>query len=163
MNDISSIIKERLEYQKKLDFLTRRYTKEKDRLNGLINELNRKEMILASGLDLRKVELGRKLLKVKGNPYVLTDGATSKNDNIATLAIEDIIKGCPHLRKKFFGNKEYSSFHQRCDCKYGMTPVHGTITEQIALADPNHQLTPEEAEAAAYYLWSWPLLNKNEF
>ena len=151
--EISTIISERQSLQKELAELTRQYKKQKAALSARIEELKGKEELVAKGFDLEKVELGRSLIFVKGNPYALTDGIHTQEETIAECAIADILDGCKHLKEKFFGNKRYEGFYQRCDCKYHYWPTYGYIEDEISLCDPDRiPETPEEIEAAIYYI-----------
>ena len=154
--EISTIISERQSLQNELAELTRQYEKQKAPLSARIEELKGKEELVAKGFDVAKIELGRSFVRVWGDPYSLTDGIHTREESIAECAIADILDGCKHLKEKFFGNKRYGGFHQRCDCRYHYGPTYGSIVEEVGLCDPDHiPSTSEEIEASVYYIQSF--------
>lgn len=74
---------------------------------------------------------------------------------IAEAAIIDIANGCKYLKSRYFGNKRYSGFYQRCDSKYGSGPRHGSTVDRIGLKNPSTELTDDEKDACIYYLKVW--------
>lgn len=159
MTSISKIIQNRLELEEELRELTNLFeSKKKDYLKK-IAKCKEQEQIVSVGLDLDKIELGKKILYIHGNPYGKSDDVRYSGDNfIAKEAIKDILNGCKHLRKEFFGNKVYEGYYQRCDCKYGYGPSHGGIVDEIGLKDRDKELTEDEIEATVYYLTVWQQL-----
>lgn len=115
-----------------------------------IDALKEKEALLENGFNLEKVELGRTVVSIKGNPY--GDTGCSKDKTIAEEAIRDILDGCKKLKVEYFGNKRYEGFYQRSDHDYGFGPTYGTIVDRIELSIRKRDLTPEEVEAAIYYI-----------
>lgn len=115
-----------------------------------IDTLKEKEALLENGFDLEKVELGRTIVTIKGNPY--GDTGCSKEKTIAEEAIRDILDGCKRLKTEYFGNKRYEGFYQRSNHPYGFGPTYGTIVDRIELNIRKRDLTPEEVEAAVYYI-----------
>ena len=159
---ISEIIRERLECEHELVCLKNLYEQEKKKVEEYIKELSDKEKVVAEGLDLDKIEIGKKVLSIKGNPYThCQDTHMNGSNTLAKLAIADILDGCKHLRTEFFGQKRYAGFHQRSDHRYGYGPSHGDIVESVGLRDPNKELTEEEVEAAVYFLTVWERYNKS--
>ena len=151
--EISTIIAERLSLEKNLAEITREYKKQKADLSARIALLKQKEQTVTEGYDLAKVELGRYLIVVSGNPYARTDDVRMGAETIAEHAIADILSGCKHLKGEYFGNKEYGRFYQRCDCEYHYGPTYGSIVDYIGLRDGSRiPTTPEEVEAAVYYI-----------
>lgn len=150
---ISEIIKKRLELEKQLKTLTVSYEEQKEKYSNEIAKCKEQEKIIAKGFDLDKIELGRKLIAIQGNPYARTDDTCFNGDNvIAKCAIEDILNGCKKLKREYIGNKRYEGYYQRCDCKYGYGPSHGTIVDRIELVDTQKELNEDEIEAVVYYL-----------
>lgn len=159
MTSISKIIQNRLQLESELKALTNLFETERKEYLEKINKCKEQEQIVSSGLNLDKIELGKKVLYIYGNPYGKSDDVHFSGDNfIAKEAIKDILTGCKHLRKEFFGNKVYQAYYQRCDCKYGYGPSHGGIVDEIGLRDRDKELTEDEIEGAVYYLTVWQQL-----
>lgn len=156
---ITDIIKERLALEKELDDITKQYRNNKERLESRIAELKEKESFISRGLDVEKIELGRKVLFIKGNPYATNDDARIFEETIAIHAIKDLVSGCEHLRHSYFGNKQYYAFYQRSDHEYGFGPSHGVIVDEVGLRNRDRLPTEEEIEAAVYYLTVFPEIN----
>lgn len=150
--NLSEIIKERIETGKQIAELTEAYNKSVKPLRSRIEELSRLEGIAAANIDTDKIVLAEKLLKVYGNIYGHTD--SMRGNDIATEAINDIATGCRHLKKEFFGNKQYSGFYQRNDCEYGFGPSYGSTVDMIGLTNEarGKELSTEEKDACIYYL-----------
>lgn len=162
MANISNIIKEHIQAAKELEALTKQFEKEKDQYLKKINRLKEQERIIAIGIDLDKIELGRSILRIHGNPYAMNNDIHKDSDTIAQCAIRDILDGCKHLHRRYFGNKVYAHFYQRCDCEYGLGPTYGDIVDYVGLKEPGKELTDDEVEAAVYYLTVWPKLQEIE-
>ena len=159
MASISKIIKERLALEDELKAMTESFERRKKELTQQISQHKEQEQIVSSDLDLDKVEAGRKILYVHGNPYGESDDVLLDLSNtIAKCAIADILDGCKHLRAEYFGNKRYEGYYQRCDCNYGFGPSHGRIVDSIELRNPKMELTEDDVEAAVYYLTVWQQL-----
>jgi len=153
MKKLHEIVKERFEKQKELSQKTEAFKKEQAKLNSEIQELLRLENVAQIGLDLDKVQIAEKLIWIQGNPFRKTSDVTKFSGVvIAECAIIDIAEDCKKMRTQFFGNKEYVSFYQRCDCEYGYGPRHGSIVDRIGLIDTNHQFTDDEKDACIYYI-----------
>lgn len=155
MATLTEIISARLASEKELTKLTEEYRAARDRLTEAIAFCKEQEAILGSGLDLEKINLGRKILRIQGDPYGITDGCSGKDNTIAEEAVRDIMDGCRKLRTEYFGNKRYGRYYQRNDCRYGWGPSCGGIVDRIGLRnwqDDFRELTPEEVEAAIYYI-----------
>ena len=122
-------------------------------LEKQISELKRLESIGENNIDLEKVRVAEKILSVGGNPYGKTDDVIKFGyKTIAEQAIIDIADGCPHLKRRYFGNKRYEGFYQGCDCEYGYGPRHGSIVDRIELRNTQKELSDEEKDACIYYL-----------
>lgn len=159
MASISKIIKERLALEAELKAMTESFERRKNELTQQIGKCKEQEQIVSSGLDLEKIELGKKVLYVYGNPYKRCQDTKSDGSNtLAKLAIADILDGCKHLRKEYFGQKRYEGYHQRRDHPYGLGPSHGSIVEEVGLRNREKELSDEEVEAAVYYLTVWQQL-----
>lgn len=159
MASISKIIKERLALEAELKAMTESFERRKKELTQQISQHKEQEQIVSSGLDLEKIELGKKVLYVYGNPYERCQDTKSDGSNtLAKLAIADILDGCKHLRKEYFGQKRYEGYHQRSDHPYGFGPSHGSIVEEVGLRNREKELSDEEVEAAVYYLTVWQQL-----
>lgn len=131
---------------------------------ALREEIRKRREILdmsASGIDLEKVALAKTILSVSGTYAKGGDERAS----VKADAIKQLATGIPireiygDLWRVAFGTKSYDRWHgQRCDCEYGMGPRHGSLIFQIGLRDSvrktrkHSDLTPEEIEAAIYFL-----------
>lgn len=153
MKKLHEIVKERFTKQNELSQKTEAFKKERAKLNSEIQELLRLENVAHNGLDLDKIQIAEKLIRISGNPFGKTSDVTKFNGIvIAECAIIDIAEDCKKMRTQFFGNKEYGGFYQRCDCKYGYGPRHGSIVDRIGLIDKEHQFTDDEKDACIYYI-----------
>lgn len=153
MKKLYEIVKERFEKQNELSQKTETFKKEQAKLKSEIQELLRLENVAQNGLDLDKVQIAEKLIRISGNPFGKTSDVTKFGGVvIAECAIVDIAEDCKKMRTQFFGNKKYESFYQRCDCKYGYGPAHGSIVDRIGLIDTSHQFTDDEKDACIYYI-----------
>lgn len=159
MASISKIIKERLALEAELKAMTESFERRKKEITQQISQHKEQEQIVSSGLDLEKIELGKKVLYVYGNPYErCQDTKFDGSNTLAKLAIADILDGCKHLRKEYFGQKRYEGYHQRSDHPYYCGPSHGSIVEEVGLRNREKELSDEEVEAAVYYLTVWQQL-----
>ena len=136
------------------------YKKERDRNQAEVDEMLRLEDVAQKGLDVEKIQIAKKLLRVAGDPYGVTDGG--EKYIIAEAAIIDIANDFKHLRTQYFGNKEYGHFYQRCDCRYGFGPTHGGIVDSIGLVNANHEFTDEEKDACIYYLKNYNAIKNHK-
>ena len=161
MAKISDIIRERLDCEHELVCLNNLYKEQKKIIEDRIKELSEKEKVVSEGLDLEKIELGKKVLYIHGNPYQRCQDTKSDGSNtLAKLAIADILDGCKHLRREYFGQKRYEGYHQRSDHSYGYGPSHGSIVEEVGLRNREKELSEEEVEAAVYFLTVWQKYNE---
>ena len=155
MKTLNTIVLERSQKQDELSKKTREFEDERRRLSSEIAELSRLEILGCEGLSLQLIQIAEKVISVKGNPYGITSDMSNGHKNIAELAILDIAQGCPSLKKEYYGNKIYGSYYQRCDCKYGYGPSHGSIVDSIELRDRKGDLSEEEKDACIYYLHNY--------
>ena len=113
----------------------------------------------ASGIDHEKVDLAKTVV------FASDYGKGGKNrDSCIADAIRQLATGEPirptygDLFVVFFGTKNYQGWiDQRSDCKYGYGPGHGSTVFRVGLTDEARErgygdFTPEEIEAAIYYL-----------
>lgn len=126
----------------------KRHKSELERIRKEIANMEDKKQLLASDVDIEKVDVARSVIKIRG------EFAESRAESLCVgAAINDIANGCKHLSKQFYGVKIYSSFgEQRCDCEYGYGPRHGSIVFSVGLHNPRQELTEHERECALYYL-----------
>lgn len=106
-----------------------------------------------AGLDSDKIALAKTVLKVRGL-YAKggTDRAGVIHDAIRWLATGDRGTAYRGLDGSNYGTKNYDRWQgQRSDHEWG-GPSHGSICFQVGLVDRTRTLTPEETEAAIYYL-----------
>jgi hypothetical protein len=102
-----------------------------------------------AGLDSDKIQLAETVIYAQGNYGHGDDFAAVKE------AISDIANGCKNLRVEYFGTKNYAHwFHQGTQHGYGYGPSHGSVVFSIGLLPEarRRDLTPDEADAAIYYL-----------
>jgi hypothetical protein len=161
MKKLYEIIKERFEKQQELSQKTKAFNIECELLNKSIDELLRLENIAQTGLDLEKIQIAETILAIYGDPFGKAD-ITFNLPTIAELAIIDIANDCKHLRTNFFGNKRYESYYQRCNCKYGYGPSHGSIVDSIGLINIKHQFTDDEKDACIYYIKNYNLVKESK-
>lgn len=131
------------------------YINATNKIKSEVKSLEELESIAMNGINIDYVQLAESVMYVNGNPYGATDEVKrSGYATIASNAICDIASGCKHLKKQFYGNKEYSGYYQRTDCEYGMGPRHGSIVDEIGLKGQSTQrdLTDDEKDACIYYL-----------
>ena len=150
MTSLSEIIRKRLAVEAELDAKAKEFLKYQKESMSAIATLKNEEAILENGFDLDKIKLGRKVVSIKGNPY--GDTGCSKEKTIAEEAIKDILDGCKHLKTEYFGNKRYEGYYQRSDHAYYFGPTYGTIVDSIRLNIRERILSPEEEDAAVYYI-----------
>lgn len=108
-----------------------------------------------SGLDSDQIALAETVLRVHGS-YASAgeDRASALHDAIKELSLH----GGGKLWEQHFSTKNYDRWHgQRSDHGYGYGPKHGSLIFSIGLLDETRNrdpqaLTPEEVEAAVYYL-----------
>jgi hypothetical protein len=146
------IVAEKQDIQKAMDAERSRFDSFIKESEWRLKELNRLQDMACGGINIDYVQIAEKIIAVEGKPHAITND-TKNGKTIADEAIEDIALGCPHLKTKYFGNKRYEGFYQRCDCEYGYGPSHGYIVDEIALKGRGNILpTDEEKDACIYYL-----------
>lgn len=136
-------------------------TVEETRLRGEIEQRHKILELSAAGIDLDKVALARTILYVRGS---YSRGGSEKASVIQD-AIKQLASGQPvrpiysDLWRQYFGTKDYDRWSgQRTDCDYGCGPRHGSIvfavgiTSETRTARTQSSLTPDEIEAAIYFL-----------
>ena len=151
MHDLKSALAAHLEASKA----------EEARLRGEIRHRAEILDMSASGIDLEKVALAKTIVYVRGT---YARGGDERASVIAD-AVKQLATGAPiravygDLWRVAFGTKSYDRWHgQRTDCEYGLGPRHGSIIFQVGLVEgvrnnrTHSDLTPEEIEAAIYYL-----------
>ncbi len=159
MKKIHEIIKERDVFERYLIHKTKKFEEERDKINSKIKELLRLEKINYDGLDLERVQIAEKLIRISGNPFGKTSSVTTfGHPPIAEIAIIDIAYGCKHLKTQYFGNKRYESYYQRSDCEYGYGPRHGYIVDRIELINRKVELSDEEKDACIYYIKNYNII-----
>jgi hypothetical protein len=136
----------------------------KQREAELRGQIRERANILSSaveGLDLDKVNLAKTVVYVQGSfERGGADRAAVIEDAIKQLATGSPVRqGYGDLWEQYFGTKNYDVWvGQRSDHAYGYGPRHGGICFAVGvIADvrksrPQATLTPEEVEAAIYYL-----------
>lgn len=151
MKKLHEVVKERHERQKELNLKTKTFKEEESRLDSEIEELLRLENVAQEGLDIAKIQIAEDILDVRGNIYGKTDWGSGV-PTIAELAIVDIAEDCEFMKSKYFGNKQYEGYYQRCNSEYGYGPRHGSIIDRIGLKNPKTKLTDDEKDACIYYI-----------
>lgn len=159
MKKLHEIVKERFEKQKELSRITDEFKKEQKRLDSEIQELVRLESVGENGIDLEKVQIAECVIYIHGDPYGRVDGG---GITIADLAVVDIAKGCEFMKNKYYGNKTYSGYYQRCNCEYHMGPTHGGIKDEIGLRSNyrEKELTDEQKDACIYYIKNYKAISE---
>lgn len=128
---------------------------------GLRQEIRLSNEIMAlfeSGLDYDKINIAEHIVRVSD----LGNGATERRECIAD-AIKQFATGAPKdgyedLWTRYFGTKNYAHWRdQRVNCEYFMGPRHGSVVFRVELTpaarkSKQEDLTPDEVEAAIYYL-----------
>jgi len=135
----------------------------KQRTADFQREIRASALILENateGLDSDKIDAAMRVLDIRGT---YAKGGADAHSVIAD-AIKQLATGAPirvtysDLWRTYFGTKNYDAWSgQRCDSEYGYGPRHGSIVFSVGLALPVRKrdpqaLTPEETEAAIYYL-----------
>jgi|GEM_PF-976900 len=138
-----------------------RAASEEKRILGDITK--RAKVLIAEerGLDLNKIGLAETIIFVDGS----YDKAGKDRQSVIDDAIKSLSTGKPirpiygDLWNYYFGTKHYDAWHgQRSDHGYGFGPRHGNTIFRVGVVsdvrkERNQQdLTPEEIEAAIYYL-----------
>ena len=155
--NIMQIMQRRSEIKASLINLKKEYESAMNNLQKEDAELNRLELIFSNDVaNICMIQIAESVLSVGG------DGVDKvvNGRRLTDAAALDIATGSKHLRHSYYGNKQYESFYQSCDCKYGYGPSHGSIVDKISLKDPEKELTKEESEACIYYLKNYSKINK---
>lgn len=126
-------------YENSIDKLDYRIKKAKQTLDYKMN-----------GLDLHKMELGGKIIKLHG----VCD--SPRRLEAKEEAIDDLLlnRG-EYMKTTFIGVKRYDGFgDQACNCNYGYGPTHGGIVFSIGIKEEYRKklMTDEELESAVYYI-----------
>ncbi len=113
-----------------------------------------------AGLDLEKIQAGKVIIGVAG----LYERGGADRDSVISDAIKQLVTGVP-IRPTYsdlwltaFGTKDYDRWSgQRSDHPYGYGPRHGSTVFAVGLTGEvrrreSRELTPDEIEAAVYYL-----------
>ncbi len=138
-------------------------TAAKKRSEEIKQEIRAKALILENateGLDAGKIATAQSVLRV----YGFYERGGDDRASVISDAIKQLATGEPvrpvygDLWRVQFATKNYDRWQgQRSDHEYGYGPKHGSIvfsvgfTDEVRKRDPQ-VLTPEEVEAAIYYL-----------
>lgn len=133
----------------------------KERTEQLRQEIGEARLVLRmaqEGLDQEKVNLAQHVIRAGDPEEWGSDGESCRQDAIRQLSTGKPIGAYTNLWNEQFATKNYDRWRgQRSDCKYGYGPRHGSIcfsigfTPEVRRRNPR-ELTPEETEAAIYYL-----------
>ena len=135
----------------------------KKHADDLQREIRANTLILENateGLDSDKISIAQSVLVIRGSfERGGTDRASVVADAIKQLATGEPIRPTyGDLWRVFFGTKNYDGWSgQRSDAEYGYGPKHGSIVFSVGLTREvrgraPQALTPNEVEAAIYYL-----------
>ncbi len=110
------------------------------------------------GMDAAKIQLAETVVYVSDTEQGGADWSGCITDAVHQLTIGKPLGAYKNLWKQYFGTKNYDRWTgQRSDHEYGYGPRHGSLVFSVGLSsavrerDPQ-QLTPDETEAAIYYL-----------
>lgn len=153
--NLADLITKQAEWRQKLQAATKEWERQRD---GILSEIRICQELIEqakSGLDDAKILHAEHVIYAGGKFGPIGDDAATVQE-----AIADIAAGCPKLRHEYFGTKNYDRWtHQRSNHTYGYGPSHGSIVFEIGLPGPvrdrlrnGGELTPEEKDAAIYYL-----------
>lgn len=127
-------------------------------------EIGKRETVLkmsAAEIDETKVALARTVIYATDYEQGGNDRAGCVHDAIRQLATGEPVRTRTYygdLWRVYFGTKNYDRWRgQREDHEYGYGPKHGSTCFRIGVTDEARQrgqadLTPEEIEAAIYFL-----------
>lgn len=102
-------------------------------------------------LDPVKVALAESAFYFSGDPRDCEDGHDAIHDALNIIASQE-----DPLATEYIGLKHYDRWRgQRSDHTYGMGPRHGSIMCSIGRRNRVHKPTPEQREAALYFLHNW--------
>ena len=148
---LHEIVKQRFEKQNQLRKITHEFREQEKAISLEIENLIRLENIGSINIDVEKVQIAESVLLINGDPYGRIDG---NHITIAELAIIDIARDCEFMKTQYYGNKTYSGYYQRCNCRYGYGPNHGGTKDKIGLKDAyrKEELTDEQKDACIYYI-----------
>lgn len=130
----------------------------------LREQIRQRANVLASsaeGIDVAKIELAKTIVFVRGT-YAKggDDRASVISDAVKQLSTGEPIRAFyGDLWSHYFGTKSYDRWNgQRSDHQYGYGPGHGSTIFAVGLVEAVRNdrkptdLTPEEIDAAIYYL-----------
>ena len=138
-------------------------------LKDNIAELQRQVNLHGAGIDLDTINLARTVIFVRG-AYSRggTDRKSVLDDAITEIATQRAANS-RGLDAVNLGTKSYDRWSgQRCDCKPGCGPRHGSIVFQVGLTEEARKrggvaaLTDDEREAAIYMLSRLEAVQKAE-
>lgn len=108
-----------------------------------------------AGLDRSAIELAETVLVVTDYSRGGDERNHARQKAIQWLSSQTPACGYGSLRYEYFGTKNYDRWNgQAVSCQYGYGPSHGSVCFSIGLTKQARErdLTPEEADAAIYYL-----------
>ena len=135
----------------------------KARADELRREIRSRALILETateGLDADKIDLAKTIVSIRGS---YARGGDDRH-SVVRDAMRQLATGEPvrahygDLWRVYFGTKSYDRWHgQRSDHPYGYGPKHGGIIFAVEVTRTARErgqadLTPDEIEAAIYYL-----------
>lgn len=156
INSLSFYERRRVEMLNAIGMEKTRHEREAKRLDDEYRATLASIGALLANVDLEKVALAKTVIKVSG----LYERAGDDRAWAVEEAVRRIADGGEKLRHKYVGTKSYAQWYgQSVEHSYGMGPSHGSVIFDIGLTRtvrdrPECQalLTPEEADAAIYYL-----------
>ena len=166
MNSLTEITARRAALNAEAVKIANDYAKWKDDFTAEMKSLVVRERLIVAGLNLARLDRGRKIIRVigrAGDERPKEGSAVSDRRAQAVRdARNDLVNGALKLRHRYIGIKNYDSFgDQREDHEYGNVPRHGRIVFMIELASDVRDrlngggvLTNAEIEDALYVLVS---------
>ena len=155
------LLKQNDEYEIK----TREYGDYCKKYHTKIKQINDEIRLLDKNIDTEKIKVASQILDIKFPSSI--DYYTKKvtysmiYDDLIQSAKKDLISGCNYLHERYIGQKYYSGFDQREDCKYGYSPNHGNIYQRIGLKNPKQELSDNDIECCLYLLGNLDLILEN--
>lgn len=159
--DLTTAAREMHELRKELAAHIDASKKREAELRSSINDRSRVLESAADGIDADKVALAKTIISIRG---LYANGGDDRKSVISD-AVKQLSTGEPvrvhygDLWHYYFGTKSYDRWYgQRSDHPYHMGPGHGSIIFSVELTDRVRKnltyadLTPDEIEAAIYYL-----------
>ena len=162
--DAKGIIAMQARIRKKIDQTIASY---EERTNELYRELARLTVLrqqASMGLDVERITLAESLLEMKGEFHRGPAQPHGDSKNMAKLREEMVDEVITELALHdgerlfgyYYGIKNYAHFgDQRCDCRYGLGPDHGSIVFSIGLKPDvivKRKLTYKQIDALIYFL-----------